>query len=165
MSRARSALAWELAEQDGRDFLTESDHARAARILAAVHAKHPAMAPAFGSDNGVSAQYRDSEIMRLVIAACMKENIWILVVHDEAIVPARYASRVAAIMVRIFEEREPGPNSPLLKVTSRLEIQTGETSNQKVTIRGRTPLFLHFVGPSCKKLKQHNGIAYRGSNE
>ena len=113
---AKSALALKLAERAGRDVVTKSDHARAAQIITASCEKHSAIARAFGSDNGVDIQFRDSEIIREVLTNCRREGIPALPVHDEVIAPERHESRVAEIMTHTFEEREPGPNRAKLKI-------------------------------------------------
>jgi hypothetical protein len=126
---ARSALALKLAERDGRYVVTTSDHARAARILAALREKHPGIASAFGSDNGAGLQYRDSEIIREVTAKCAREGISALPVHDELIVPAKYEGRVSELMVQTFAEKEPGPNIAKIK-DPRVEGASGGTRRE-----------------------------------
>jgi hypothetical protein len=119
---AKNALAWKLAEESGHD-VTESDRTRAAQIITTIREKHAAIAPAFGSYAGVTAQYRESEIIRAYWSRCRRENIATISVHDEVIVPKRHASRADEILKQVFAEQAPGPNSPLLRVTSYSEIQ------------------------------------------
>ena len=126
---AKSALALKLAERAGRDVVTKSDHARAAQIITASCEKHSAIARAFGSDNGVDIQFRDSEIIREVLTNCRREGIPALPVHDEVIAPERHESRVSEIMTHTFEEREPGPNRAKLKIHRASGEQTTQRHN------------------------------------
>jgi hypothetical protein len=74
LNKARGALAGRLTERAGRDRVTDSDYARATQAIDAIREKHSGVASAFGSDNGVEIQFRDSEIIREVISACAKEG-------------------------------------------------------------------------------------------
>jgi hypothetical protein len=117
LNKARGALAGRLTERAGRDRVTDSDYARATQGIDAIREKHSGIASAFGSDNGVEIQFRDSEIIREVISACAKEGIPALPVNDEVIMPERYEGRLSEIMIRAFEQRVPGPNKPKLKAS------------------------------------------------
>lgn len=83
------------------------DWPRAAALLDAVKARNAPIEDAFGSDIGVKLMRLDSEIILGCLKTCALEGIPALPVHDELVVPARYASRAAEIMVENFESRLP----------------------------------------------------------
>jgi hypothetical protein len=81
------------------------DRPRAAALLDAVKRRNAPVADSFGRDLGVRLMRVDSDIILGCLATCICEGIPALPVHDELIVPTRYGSRAAEIMVETFEAR------------------------------------------------------------
>jgi hypothetical protein len=81
------------------------DRPRAAALLDAVRKRNAPVADLFGRDLGVQLMRIDSDIILGCLANCFREGIPVLPVHDELVVPTRYGSRAAEIMVENFEAR------------------------------------------------------------
>ena len=118
-TRDQGKLAFQVAlnARNGRTAIAAIAHhagldwSRAGALLEAVKSRNAPIADAFGSDLGVKLMLVDSKLILSCLKACTAEAIPALPVHDELVVPARYASRAAEIMVENFE-RHLSPVSP-----------------------------------------------------
>lgn len=71
-------------------------------MLDAIRIKHAAIADKFGSGEGVSLQFRDSQIAELVLMSGVFANVTILPVHDSFIIPRQHATEYQEMMRLTF---------------------------------------------------------------
>jgi hypothetical protein len=104
--KAAKALREEIqqSKNDADPLQLPSKYQTAQLLFDAIRDRHSAIARAFGSGEGIRAQFTDSRIAEHVMCDLDGHGITVLPIHDSFIVQARHAEQLRSAMVAAFKD-------------------------------------------------------------